>query len=380
MQRTSNMASPASRRSPRSRDKTGGSSFIDLVWSRVARPLLFRLDPELAHRIVLTLLTIMPAFGRQNDSDVLEQNLWGMRFVNPLGLAAGLDKDAVALAAWQTLGFGFAEVGTITPRPQPGNPRPRLWRLPEHRALINRLGFPGLGMEVAARRVERLRQRRPRMRIGVNLGPNKDTPPERVADDIAALAQRLGPVADFIVINISSPNTPGLREWQAPQHLRTLITRAFAGRLEAGANRPPLLIKLAPDIDSDQLRLICETAMELRLNGIVATNTTTAREAVGVRADYPGGLSGQPLKSRAREIISQIYRHAGGALPIIGVGGVASAEDAYGHICAGANLVELYTGLIYEGPGLPTTIVDGLTALMERDGYGRIKDAVGSSA
>lgn len=374
------MASPASRRSPRSRDKTGGSSFIDLVWSRVARPLLFRLDPELAHRIVLTLLTIMPAFGRQNDSDVLEQNLWGMRFVNPLGLAAGLDKDAVALAAWQTLGFGFAEVGTITPRPQPGNPRPRLWRLPEHRALINRLGFPGLGMEVAARRVERLRQRRPRMRIGVNLGPNKDTPPERVADDIAALAQRLGPVADFIVINISSPNTPGLREWQAPQHLRTLITRAFAGRLEAGANRPPLLIKLAPDIDSDQLRLICETAMELRLNGIVATNTTTAREAVGVRADYPGGLSGQPLKSRAREIISQIYRHAGGALPIIGVGGVASAEDAYGHICAGANLVELYTGLIYEGPGLPTTIVDGLTALMERDGYGRIKDAVGSSA
>ncbi len=322
----------------------------------------------------------MPAFGRQNDSDVLEQNLWGMRFVNPLGLAAGLDKDAVALAAWQTLGFGFAEVGTITPRPQPGNPRPRLWRLPEHRALINRLGFPGLGMEVAARRVERLRQRRPRMRIGVNLGPNKDTPPERVADDIAALAQRLGPVADFIVINISSPNTPGLREWQAPQHLRTLITRAFAGRLEAGANRPPLLIKLAPDIDSDQLRLICETAMELRLNGIVATNTTTAREAVGVRADYPGGLSGQPLKSRAREIISQIYRHAGGALPIIGVGGVASAEDAYGHICAGANLVELYTGLIYEGPGLPTTIVDGLTALMERDGYGRIKDAVGSSA
>jgi dihydroorotate dehydrogenase len=346
----------------------------------LARPLLFRLDPELAHRIVLTLLTGVPAFRQPEDSDALGQNLWGMRFANPLGLAAGLDKDVAAVAAWQALGFGFAEVGTITARPQPGNPRPRLWRLPERRALINRLGFPSLGIEVAARRLERLRRRQLRIRLGVNLGPNKDTPPERVADDIAALAQRLGPMADFIVINVSSPNTPGLREWQAPDHLRTLITRAFAGRVAEAENRPPLLLKIAPDLDPQQLRLICDAAMELRLDGIVATNTTIARDAVGVRSDYPGGLSGPPLRSRAREIISQVYRHTGGALPIVGVGGVASAEDAYAHICAGASLVELYTGLIYEGPGLPGAIKDGLVALMRRGQHRCVTEVVGSSA
>ncbi len=356
--------------------------FFDLVWQRALRPLLFSLDPELAHRIVLTLAAGVPAAGAPRDADALAQKLWGMRFSNPVGLAAGLDKDAAAVVVWQMLGFGFAEVGTITPRPQPGNPRPRLWRLPEHRALINRLGFPSLGMDVAARRLAQLRRRR--MRLGVNIGPNKDTPPERVADDIAAAAERLGPMADFIVINVSSPNTPGLRDWQAPGHLRMLVRHAFPGRIAsspaAPLNRPPLLVKLAPDLDAEQLREISATIMELRLDGIVATNTTIAREALGVRSAHPGGLSGQPLKARAREVIRDVYRYTKGAIPIIGAGGVASAEDAYGHIRAGASLVELYTGLIYQGPGLPASIKHGLLELMRRDGHNSIAQAVGKNA
>jgi dihydroorotate dehydrogenase len=354
------------------------ASFLDLVWRRALRPLFFSLDPELAHRMVLTLLAGVPALGVPGDAQALGQDLWGIRFSNPVGLAAGLDKDAAAVAVWQTLGFGFAEVGTITLRPQPGNPQPRLWRLPEHRALINRLGFPSLGVETAARRLARLHAGGLRMRLGVNIGPNKETPAERVADDLAALAGRLAPIADFIVINVSSPNTPGLREWQAPGHLRTLIERAFPGAA-ASASGPPVLIKLAPDLDSEQLRAICATIMDLQLDGIVATNTTIAREALGIRGDHPGGLSGAPLKARAREVIGEIYRCTEGRIPIAGVGGVASADDAYGHICAGASLVELYTGLIYEGPGLPRSIKDGLVALMRRDGHASIAEVVGQA-
>jgi dihydroorotate dehydrogenase len=358
--------------------------FSDLLWQRVLRPMFFALDPELAHRMVLALLAGVPPLGsRGGDAEALAQDIWGMRFGNPVGLAAGLDKDAAAVAVWQMLGFGFAEVGTITPQPQPGNPRPRLWRLPEHRALINRLGFPSLGLESAAPRLARLRSHSLKLRLGVNIGPNKETPPERVADDIAVLAGRLGPSADFIVVNVSSPNTPGLREWQAPDHLRALITRAFPDRRAASIaprSEPPVLVKIAPDLDSEQLREICQTAMDLRLDGIVATNTTIARDAVGVRSDYPGGLSGQPLKARAREVISEVYRYTEGRIPIIGVGGVASAEDAYGHLCAGASLVELYTGLIYEGPGLPAAIKSGLLSLMSRDGHDSVAHVVGKAA
>ncbi|HKD70409.1 MAG TPA: quinone-dependent dihydroorotate dehydrogenase [Candidatus Binataceae bacterium] len=360
------------------------AGFFDLVWQRVVRLLFFALDPELAHRMVLALAAGVPDFGAPGDPEALGQNLWGIHFSNPVGLAAGLDKDAAAMALWQRLGFGFAEAGTITPRPQPGNPRPRLWRLPEHRALINRLGFPSLGMEVARGRLAGLRERGLKLRIGVNIGPNKETPPERVADDIAAMAARLGPLADFIVINVSSPNTPGLRDWQAPDHLRTLVARAFPTRtgLAAGAppHKPPLLIKIAPDLESKQVGEICATIIDLGLDGIVATNTTIARDAAGVRDDHPGGLSGAPLKARARQLIGEIYRGTDGKIPIIGVGGIANVDDAYGHICAGASLVELYTGLIYEGPGLPGSIKNGLLALLRRDGRRSIAEAVGSAA
>ena len=358
------------------------ASSVDLLWAQVLRPLLFRLDPEMAHRMVLTMLAGVPGMFDPSDAPALGQNLWDMHFPNPIGLAAGMDKDAVAVAAWRMLGFGFAEVGTITPRPQPGNPPPRLWRLPEHQSLINRLGFPSRGMEAAGRRLERVRARLLRLRLGINIGPNKDTPPERVADDLAALADRLCAMADFVVINVSSPNTPGLREWQAPEHLRTLIERGFPRRAASAGgacNRPPMLVKLAPDLDSGQLKGICAAISDLRLDGIVAANTTIARAAVGVRSEHPGGLSGPPLTIRAREMIRQIHQLTGARIPIIGVGGVASAEDAYGHICAGASLVELYTGLIYQGPGLPVRIKRGLLELLRRDGYRSIAEAVGKS-
>jgi dihydroorotate dehydrogenase len=237
-------------------------------------------------------------------------------------------------------------------------------------------------MERAARRIGQARRRSLKMRLGVNIGPNKGTAAEHVAGDIAALAGRFSPLADFIVINVSSPNTPGLRDWQAPGHLRRLVIEALPSRPlpDTSAPRPPVLVKIAPDLDSDQLAEICATAVDLRLDGIVATNTTVAREALGVRSRHPGGLSGQPLRARAREVIAEVYRCTEARVPIIGVGGVASAEDAYGHLCAGASLVELYTGLIYEGPGLAASIKEGLLHLMRRDGHDCVAQIVGKSA
>ncbi len=352
----------------------------DALYRRILRPLLFRLDAERAHRLTLAMLAALPMRpSARPDPPELAAAPWGIAFSNPVGLAAGMDKDARAPGAWQALGFGFAELGTITPRPQPGNPRPRMWRLPEHRALINRLGFPSAGMERAVRRLERLRRRVPELRIGLNFGPNKDTPPERVGEDYAALVGRLGAMADFIVVNVSSPNTPGLRDWQSPERLAPLLRPILdaAGRLSP---RRPVLVKLAPDLEARVLAAICETAAALGVGGIVACNTTLAREEVGVRSELAGGLSGAPLCGRSRAVIAEIYRRTGGAMPIIGVGGIASAEDAYGHIRAGATLVELYTGLIYEGPGLVERIKQGLLGLLRRDGMGSLGEAVGCDA
>lgn len=352
----------------------------DALYRRILRPLLFRLDAERAHWLTLAILAALPMRApARPDPPELAVAPWGISFSNPVGLAAGMDKDARAPRVWQALGFGFAELGTITPRPQPGNPRPRMWRLPEHRALINRLGFPSAGMEAAARRLARLRLRGPKLRIGLNFGPNKDTPPERVVEDYAALVARLGAMADFIVVNVSSPNTPGLRDWQSPQRLSPLLRPI----LEAAARfepRRPVLVKLAPDLEPSVLAAICETVAALGVSGIVACNTTLAREEIGVRSELAGGLSGSPLRERARAVIIEIYRRTGGAMPIIGVGGIASAEDAYRHIRAGAIMVELYTGLVYEGPGLVERIKDGLLGLLRRDGIRSIAEAVGIDA
>jgi dihydroorotate dehydrogenase len=380
------------------------------VYTWVLRPLMFRLDPETAHRFTIATLSLMPPWRSATDAPELATTVFGLRFANPVGLAAGVDKDARALAAWHALGFGFAELGTITPRPQPGNVPPRMWRLPTNRALINRLGFPGEGMEVVAARLQRARDSFNRrtgndingaMRIALNFGPNKDTPPERVADDYSALTRRLAPFADAIVVNLSSPNTPGLRQWQAPERMRAIVEAVRAAlpqRTKADQPSLPILLKIAPDLDSAQLSSICATALDLAREGeggpegqvasdrgdgcigIVATNTTLMRAEVGVSAAFEGGLSGAPLLGRSREFIAQVYRETSGRIPIIGVGGVASPDDAYGHICAGASLIEFYTGMIYRGPGLAHEIKRGLVRLLARDGFRSISEAVGSAA
>jgi dihydroorotate dehydrogenase len=340
------------------------------------RPILFSIDAERSHRLTLQMLARMPSIAPPADPPELHSTVFGISFSNPLGLAAGADKDARAISAWNSLGFGFAEIGTITPRPQPGNSPRRMWRLTNNRALINRLGFPSEGMEAVAPRIERYLSRSRRMRIALNFGPNKETSPDRVAADYASLMGRLGGVAAFIVVNISSPNTPGLRDFQAPERIRAIVTAIRAAR----ENGPPLLIKLAPDLETPMLAEICAAALELGLDGTVATNTTLKREQVGVTSRYEGGLSGEPLKARAREVITEIYTHTRGRIPIVGVGGIASAEDAYAHIRAGASLVELYTGFIYGGPRVVREIREQLARLLRRDGFRSISDAVGKAA
>lgn len=361
------------------------------IYVRLLRPLLFRLEPETAHRLTIAMLSMIPPTRLASDPAELATTVFGIGFANPVGVAAGLDKDARAIRAWNALGFGFAELGTITPRPQLGNAPPRMWRLPASRALINRLGFPGEGMAAVATRLARLPRDRLAMRLALNFGPNKDTTPERVAEDYASLTRRLAHCADFIVVNLSSPNTPGLREWQAPERMRAIVEAVRAAmpssmRAEAPATmhanppRPPILVKIAPDLDSSQISEVCAAARDLAIDGIVATNTTLMREEVGVSATFAGGLSGAPLLARSRAVIAQIYRETGGRIPIIGVGGIASADDAYGHLCAGASLIEFYTGMIYRGPGLAREIKRGLVRLLARDGFRSISEAVGSAA
>ncbi|HVA84329.1 MAG TPA: quinone-dependent dihydroorotate dehydrogenase [Candidatus Binataceae bacterium] len=353
---------------------------IETFYHRVLRPLLFQVDPERAHRLTLAMMKPLALLREPTpDPPALATTVWGIRFSNPVGLAAGMDKDIRAVAGWQAVGFGFAELGTVTPFAQPGNLRPRLWRLPEHRALVNRLGFPSTGMEMAAGRLAQLRRRGLKIRLGLNLGPNKDTPRERVASDYATLVARLGALADFIVINVSSPNTPGLRDWQSPARLAPLMRPILAEAIKLTPRRP-VLVKLSPDLDAPVLAAVCEAVSAAGVDGLVACNTTIAREAVGVRTEYEGGLSGAPLNKRARAMVAEIRRRTGGTMPIVGVGGVFSADDAYGLVCAGASLVELYTGLVYEGPGLVQRIKKGLLGLLQRDGLSSIAEAVGSAA
>ena len=349
-------------------------SVVDAIYRKFLQRYLFSMDAEQAHRLTIRMLSMIPPFTPPAEWPELGIKLWGMDFHNPIGLAAGMDKDAVAIRGWEMLGFGFAELGTITPRPQAGNEMPRVWRIPERRALINRLGFPSEGMEVVAPRIARMRKAGIAIRLALNFGPNSNTPPEGVAEDYSALMKRCGSLADFIVINVSSPNTAGLRNWQSPEKMREL----FAAMVEkSGESERPVLLKIAPDLERNEMFRICETALELGVDGIVACNTSIAREALGVSSAHPGGLSGAPLTIRARELIRDIHTHTRGKIPIIGVGGVATAEDAWLHIRAGASMVELYTALIYEGPGVVERIKEGLADLLRRNGFRSIGEAVG---
>lgn len=325
----------------------------DLAWAALLRPILFRLDPERAHHATLALARRCPrllgALAGARPPAGLARPLLGRTIPSPIGLAAGLDKDALALPLWERLGLGFVEVGTVTPRPQPGNPRPRVHRLPAERALINRMGFPSDGAEAVGARLEALRAagRWPTIPVALNLGKNKDTPADDAHLDYARVAARLAPLADWLVVNVSSPNTPGLRALQA----REPLLRILEATRGAAAGRP-VLLKLAPDLEPEALAEAVDLAIEGGAAGIVATNTTITRPVAHPDGLPEGGLSGAPLFPLARARIAAALAAAAGRVPVIGVGGVDRPERAADLLAMGCAAVQVYTGLIYEGPGL----------------------------
>ncbi len=315
----------------------------------------------------------------------LEQTLFGCRFANPVGLAAGFDKNAVAAGIWHLFGFGFAELGTITWHPQPGNPRPRLFRLAEERAALNRMGFNNDGAQAVKRNLERQHLPPPGQRpavLGLNLGKSKITSLELAPDDYASSLELLSPLADYVVINVSSPNTPGLRDLQDAVQLRRLVERLR--RLSAC---PPLLVKIAPDLEDDAIDTIARLAYQEGLAGVIAVNTSVNRLGLENRrlpqsgrtlAEEAGGLSGAPLRGRALEVIRRLRATAGPALPLIGVGGIDSPEAAWERLTAGASLIQVYTGWIYQGPGLVPAILEGLGDQLDRHGCSHLSEVVGS--
>jgi dihydroorotate dehydrogenase len=349
----------------------------------VVRPLLQALPAESAHRLTLRALGWglggLVAGRAEADPQSLGQVLWGRVFPNPLGIAAGFDKEAEVPDALLRLGFGFAETGTVTPRPQPGNARPRLFRLHEDRAVINRLGFNSAGLEPT---LVRLKARRRMGVVGVNLGKNRST--EDDAADYLEGVRRVGGLADYLVINVSSPNTPGLRDLQRRDILAALLRRVVETR-DAAAPGTPLLVKIAPDLAPAERADIAALASDMQrgpsgIDGIIVANTTVTRPP-GLRspdAGEQGGLSGRPLFAPSTALLGEMYRLTGGQIPLIGVGGIASAEDAYAKIRAGASLLQLYTALVFEGPALIGRIKRGLADLLRRDGLTSIGEAVGA--
>ncbi len=343
---------------------------------RILLAALRRLDPERAHR--LTIRALRARLGpvvRRPDPPTLAIRLWGLDFSNPIGLAAGFDKNAEVVEPMLRLGFGFVEVGTVTPRPQRGNPRPRLFRLREDGAVINRLGFNNAGLEAAARRLARSRSGI----VGVNIGCNRDSA-DAVAD-YTLCAQRLAPLADYLVINVSSPNTPGLRALQSRERLAALVAAVRAAATASCHGRPPpLLVKIAPDLAESDRRDIAGLALDGGIDGLVVSNTTVARPS-GLKSVYrneKGGLSGRPLFAPSTALLAEMYLRTEGRIPLVGVGGVASGADAYAKIRAGASLVQLYTALVYEGPGLVRRIKEGLVRRLAEDGFASLSEAVGA--
>ena len=352
-----------------------GASLIDLY--AVARPVLAYLPAEAAHRATIAALRLGLAPAAENrDDPALAVRLFGKDFPNPIGLAAGFDKHAEVPDALLRLGFGFVEVGTVTPRPQSGNPRPRIFRLREDEAVINRLGFNSEGMAAARARLAR----RARAGIvGVNLGANRDS--RDPASDYVEGLRQLGALADYVTINVSSPNTPGLRDLQERDKLRELVSRLAATRA-AVHTAPPLLLKIAPDLDVAQLEDIVEVAIEGRIDALIVSNTTIARpaELKSRFRDEKGGLSGAPLFAPSTELLRAAHRLVRGRIPLVGVGGVRSGDDAYAKIRAGASLVQLYTALVYQGPGLIARLKRELSALLRRDGFATVSQAIGTGA
>jgi dihydroorotate dehydrogenase len=338
----------------------------------LVRPLIFALDPERAHRLTIAALRLIPAHSIPASDPALAVTVAGLCFPSPIGLAAGFDKNAEVPDAMLGLGFGFVEVGTITPLAQCGNPKPRLFRLSEDEAVINRMGFNNEGQEAA---LARLAARKRRGIVGVNIGANKDAP-DRIAD-YAQGVRAMSPVADYLTINISSPNTPGLRALQGGDALDALLDAVSAARAAGG---PPVFLKVAPDLEPAEIDAVVKVASG-RVDALIIGNTTLSRPALrSPLGGEAGGLSGAPLAALALERLRDFRRASGGSLPLVAAGGIANAEQAWTRIKAGASLVQLYSALVYRGPALARIIADGLPALMARDGFASVADAIGSDA
>jgi dihydroorotate dehydrogenase len=362
------------------------------IYSAIVRPILFRLPPETVHELALHSLSLFLGSraarkfiaGRNTPSSFGKLERFGLTFANPVGLAAGFDKNGTVAQALAALGFGFIEVGSVTSEPQPGNPRPRLFRLPRDRALINRAGFNNCGAAELARNIKR---RRPDCILGVNIGKSRRVAIEAAIPDYLESFAAVYDVADYVAVNVSSPNTPNLRELQRPEMLKNLLKslqerNAELARKYALAEPKPLLLKIAPDLTEAEIESIVEVAIGADISGIIATNTTVRRDDLLTSNAYvtacgEGGLSGAPLRQRSNQVVALIYRLTRGALPIIGVGGVFTAEDAWEKICAGASLIQLYTGFIYEGPYVARRINEGLAVNLKREGFHSLDDAVG---
>lgn len=339
---------------------------------------LDRLDPERGHDLALKALRLGLAPRSAPLDPILETSVMGLSLPSPVGVAAGFDKNARAPDAMLARGFGFVEVGAVTPRPQPGNPRPRLFRLAEDRAAINRFGFNNDGLDAVAARLRGGAAGRDRSRVWANIGANKDSADR--ADDYLTVMDGLHGLVGAMTLNVSSPNTERLRELQGPAALEALVARALERRdaLAAAGDRTPILVKIAPDLEPSEIRDIAAVAMSCGVDGIVATNTTLARDGLVSRhAREAGGLSGAPLKGMALRTLRHLRAETKGALPLIGVGGIGSAEDAYERIRAGADLVQLYTAMVYEGPSLGARINQGLAAFLKRDGFASPAEAAG---
>jgi dihydroorotate dehydrogenase len=341
------------------------------MFYRLARPALFMLDAERAHGLAIATLKLRGSNGAPPAAGLLASEVAGLTFPNPLGMAAGFDKDGEVPDALLAVGFGFAEVGSITPLPQGGNSKPRLFRLAEDGAVINRMGFNNRGAEAA---VGLLSPRERRGIVGINIGANKDSA-DRVAD-YATMARTMAPLASYLAVNVSSPNTPGLRALQDESALAALLDAVLDAR---GSDGPPVFLKVAPDLEPADIDAIARIALDKRLGALIVSNTTISRPALRSRhAGETGGLSGAPLRDLAQQRLRDFRKATGGALPLIGVGGISSAEDAWARIRAGASLVQLYSAMVYEGPGIAGRIVRGLEALMRRDGFASVAEAVGS--
>ncbi len=343
----------------------------------LVRPLINFLNPETAHDFVIgTLRAGLVPSPRVFESPLLKQSVWGRFFSNPVGLAAGFDKNALVVDPMLAQGFGFVEVGSVTPRPQIGNDRPRLFRLSKDKAVINRLGFNNIGMEEVARRLE---ARSRKGIVGVNLGKNKDT--KDAIGDYREGVFRFAQVADYLVINVSSPNTMGLRGLQKRQLLRVLLEAVLQARLEVTPKSPPpLLLKIAPDLGDEDKSDIAQVALETGIDGIIATNTTIERSQslIDTNAHESGGLSGQPLHEASTRVLFEMYKLTAGKIPLIGVGGISTGADAYAKIRAGATLIQFYTAMVFHGPSRVQLIKRDLARLLAADGFSSISQAIGS--